>query len=62
MRLNSVHRALLRGTVGSTTVADVALAFGFWHLGRFAEQYNELFREMPHETLCRALPGRGADG
>jgi methylphosphotriester-DNA--protein-cysteine methyltransferase len=57
IRLNNVRRALLRRPAGSTTVKDVALAFGFWHLGRFAEQYNELFGEMPHETLHRA--GRG---
>jgi methylphosphotriester-DNA--protein-cysteine methyltransferase len=61
IRLNNVHRALLRRRARSTTVTDVALTFGFWHLGRFAEQYNELFGEMPHETLHRArsasLPG-----
>jgi AraC-like DNA-binding protein len=61
IRLNNVHRALLRRRARSTTVTDVALTFGFWHLGRFAEQYNQLFGEMPHETLHRArsasLPG-----
>jgi AraC family ethanolamine operon transcriptional activator len=62
IRLNNVRRALLRRTVRSTTVANVALAFGFWHLGRFAEQYSELFGEMPHETLCRAPRARVAAG
>jgi AraC-like DNA-binding protein len=57
MRLNNVRRALLQRRAGSTTVTDVALAFGFWHLGRFAEHYNAFFGEMPHETLHR--PGRG---
>jgi AraC family ethanolamine operon transcriptional activator len=54
LRLNGVHRALRRKNGGSITVTDVALEFGFWHLGRFAEQYKELFGESPHETLHRA--------
>jgi AraC family ethanolamine operon transcriptional activator len=65
VRLNSVRRALQR-SAGSTTVTDVALEFGFWHLGRFAEQYNELFGESPHVTLLRAhqgnSPSRAAPG
>lgn len=51
IRLNNVRRALLRRR-DSAPVTDVALAFGFWHLGRFAEQYKELFGESPHETLA----------
>ena len=54
VRLNGVRRALLQRNAGSTTVSDVALEFGFWHLGRFAAQYHELFGESPHETLRRA--------
>jgi len=53
VRLNGARRALQRRSAHSTTVADVALEFGFWHLGRFAEQYNKLFGEPPHETLHR---------
>lgn len=51
VRLNGVRRALQQRSPDSTTVTDVALEFGFWHLGRFAEQYAELFGEAPHETL-----------
>jgi AraC family transcriptional regulator, ethanolamine operon transcriptional activator len=54
VRLNGVRRALQQRSADSTTVTDVALKFGFWHLGRFAEQYYELFGESPHETLRRA--------
>ena len=36
--------------VRALTVTDVALEFGFWHLGHFAEQYNKLLGESPHET------------
>ena len=54
VRLNGARRALRRRSAHSTTVSAVALEFGFWHLGRFAEQYNKLFGESPHETLRRA--------
>ncbi len=54
VRLNAVRRALQRRSTDSTSVTDVALELGFWHLSRFAEQYLELFGELPHETLRRA--------
>jgi AraC-like DNA-binding protein len=66
VRLNDARRALLRNRAHPTRVTDVALDLGFWHLGRFAEQYKELFGESPHETLRgtdrgtrkdRTLPG-----
>lgn len=60
VRLNGVRRALQQQNADSTTVTDVALKFGFWHLGRFAEQYYGLFGEAPHETLRRAHRGIGA--
>lgn len=59
VRLNQARRALERRSPRSTTVSDVALEFGFWHLGRFAEQYYELFGELPHETLRRVNGGTG---
>ena len=49
VHLNDARRALRRRSAHSTTVTDVALEFDFWHLGRFAEQYNKLFGESPHE-------------
>jgi len=54
VRLNRARRALQTKRARSTTVTDVALRLGFWHLSRFAEQYKELFAESPHETLSRA--------
>ena len=59
VRLNGVRRALQQRSPGSTSVTDVALEFGFWHLSRFAEQYHELFGEAPHEILRRAHRGSG---
>ena len=54
LRLNRARRALQEEGPASSTVTSVALDLGFWHLGRFAEQYNELFGESPHETLDRS--------
>ncbi|MGC5698888.1 helix-turn-helix domain-containing protein [Pseudomonas sp. NFXW11] len=52
-RLNSAHRELLARDAGQTTVAEVAMHWSFWHLGRFSSSYRALFRELPSETLKR---------
>lgn len=51
-RLNGARRDLLRGA--GATVAEVAMQWSFWHLGRFSESYRQLFGELPSETLKRA--------
>ncbi|MGB9091560.1 MAG: helix-turn-helix domain-containing protein [Pseudomonas farsensis] len=51
-RLNGARRDLLRGA--QATVAEVAMRWSFWHLGRFSESYRQLFCELPSETLKRA--------
>lgn len=56
-RLNSAHRELLSRTPMETTVAEVAMRWSFWHLGRFSSSYRALFKELPSETLKRV--GRG---
>lgn len=52
-RLNSAHRELLRRRPTQTTVAEVAMRWSFWHLGRFSSSYRALFKELPSETLRR---------
>jgi AraC family transcriptional regulator, ethanolamine operon transcriptional activator len=59
-RLTGARRALQSPTT-TTTVTDVALHWGFFHLGRFAHNYRDLFGESPSDTLRRAL-GAGPDG
>nr|WP_286088944.1 helix-turn-helix domain-containing protein [Pseudomonas sp. MWU13-3659] len=49
-RLNGARRDLLSG---DATVAEVAMRWSFWHLGRFSDSYRQLFRELPSETLRR---------
>ncbi len=47
-------RSLLSRPEAGTTVTDVALRLGFWHLGRFAAAYAAAFGERPSLTLARA--------
>lgn len=53
-RLNFARRDLLRLTPGDTTVAEIAMRWSFWHLGRFSEAYRRLFGELPSCTLLRS--------
>jgi AraC-like DNA-binding protein len=57
-RLNSAHRELLSRTPMETTVAEVAMNWSFWHLGRFSSSYRALFKEFPSETLKRSAQKR----
>jgi AraC family transcriptional regulator, ethanolamine operon transcriptional activator len=50
-RLNAARHALSTGEAQS--VKSAALDHGFWHLGRFAHEYQKLFGERPSETLSR---------
>jgi AraC-like DNA-binding protein len=51
LRLNRAHAELTAGCAGSVTVTMIAGRWGFAHLGRFANQYRQLFGETPSETL-----------
>lgn len=50
-RLHQVRRTLRARSPGVTSVKEVALANGFWDLGRFAIEYRQLFAETPSATL-----------
>jgi AraC-like DNA-binding protein len=52
VRLQRVRDALLQANP-STTVTDVALDHGFFHLGRFSQHYKKAFGENPAATLAR---------
>ena len=53
-RLNSARRELLKSSPADTTVAEVAMNWSFWHLGRFSSSYRAMFKELPSETLKRS--------
>ncbi len=52
-RLEAVQRALLAADCLGTTVTEVAMHFGFFHLGQFSQDYRQAFQELPSETLRR---------
>ena len=51
LRLHRVHSELLDADPRSVTVTAVAGRWGFVHLGRFAQQYCQLFGEPLSATL-----------
>jgi AraC-like DNA-binding protein len=54
VRLMKVREELQRSDpAGGVTVTDVALKWGFSHLGRFSESYRRRFGEPPSATLRR---------
>ena len=52
-RLTRVHAALVAAVPGSTTVTQVALAWGFFHLGDFAGRYRSRFGARPSDVLAK---------
>lgn len=50
-RLVGAHRDLQGADPGATTVSDVATAWGFGHLGRFASAYRARFGRSPRDVL-----------
>lgn len=51
-RLRAAHGLIL--TQGDRlSITDIAMSFSFWHLGRFAGAYSELFGCSPSETRRR---------
>ena len=52
-RLDHVRRTLLISDPASTQVTGVAMRYGFWELGRFAQAYHLRFGESPSKTLRR---------
>jgi AraC family transcriptional regulator, ethanolamine operon transcriptional activator len=48
-RFASARRELLGGD--TALVTDAATRWGFFHLGRFAQEYGQLYGERPSDTL-----------
>lgn len=57
LRLKRVREFLQKAGEGDS-VTDIALANGFFHLGRFARYYRERFGESPSATLINAQRAR----
>jgi AraC-like DNA-binding protein len=53
-RMYLARRRLTKADTRPVSVTEVAMANGFWELGRFATEYRSLFGETPSMTLRRA--------
>jgi AraC family ethanolamine operon transcriptional activator len=54
LRLTAVHSSLAQSDARSTKVIDVAMEWGFWHMGHFARDYRVMFGEAPSQTLTES--------
>jgi AraC family ethanolamine operon transcriptional activator len=52
-RLNLVRKELRSCDPVTTKIVEIANDYEFWHMGRFAAYYRQLFDELPSETLKR---------
>ncbi len=52
LALNAVHHKLCHAQQRDN-VSEIAMAWGFYHLGRFSQQYKQLFKELPSDTMKR---------
>lgn len=53
-RMSLVRAALLSPSGPWRSVKAAALSYGFWHLGQFAQDYREIYGELPSTTLARS--------
>jgi AraC-like DNA-binding protein len=52
-RLDKVHETLCQEPATAGTVTEIALMWGFNHLGRFSNSYRRRFGESPSQTMRR---------
>ena len=55
MRLERVHADLMSAQPGKASVTDIAMKWGFSHLGHFAKSYKDRFGHSPNETLRNTM-------
>ncbi|MFI6580956.1 AraC family transcriptional regulator [Embleya sp. NPDC050493] len=62
VRLAGAHADLLNVAEGRSkdTVTDIALRWGFGHLGRFGSMYRETYGQLPSHTLRHGAAAPGA--
>jgi transcriptional regulator GlxA family with amidase domain len=53
VRMARVHDELSQGRLAGETVRDVALRWGFAHLGHFSARYRQKYGELPSQTRNR---------
>ena len=50
-KLESIRACLSDPSANVRSITEIALDYGFLHLGRFAENYRNAFGELPSDTL-----------
>lgn len=55
-KLIAIYERLSNPNKDSTSISQIALDFGFNHLGRFSSDYKKLFNELPSETVRKSRP------
>ena len=60
-RLRCVREALRCAAPAETSVTEISMDWGFWHIGRFAVDYKAMFGESPNTTLRREHSAFGGD-
>ncbi|MBU6459993.1 MAG: helix-turn-helix transcriptional regulator [Proteobacteria bacterium] len=53
-RLNYVHDELTHMQTRKISIGEIALRWGFHHLGHFANHYKRVFGETPVQTLRKS--------
>jgi AraC family ethanolamine operon transcriptional activator len=51
-RMRDCHAELLLGSRQQNSVSQVAMNWGFWHMGQFGSDYKKLFGQTPSATLA----------
>lgn len=59
LRLARVRSELIGGDL-SDKIIDAANAYGFWHMGQFAKDYQAMYGELPSETARYGPEGSSA--
>jgi AraC-like DNA-binding protein len=52
LRYNKARLALIEHDPGTNSVTSIAMDNGFYHFGRFAVEYRDLFGELPRDSLA----------
>src|SRR2546423_4920490 len=51
-RMERAHRDLIDADPTSASVTEIAVRWGFFHLGRFSQTYRATYHELPSQTLA----------